>query len=80
MVALTIVSEHMVLDDALALLSVASPYPVLLHLENKKGTTPLNLSLRNKSTSSDSPKTLYHPSYRSQSSSDISKVKHSFLF
>ena len=77
--ALTVVSEHMVFEDAMALLSYASPYPVLLHLEKNPVSVGNSGTLQSRSKLSSTPASgpLSHPAYRSQSTSDLAKV---FLF
>ena len=63
--SITISMENMVYEDALTILSYASPYPVRLRLQR---TMPLL------GDSSDDEAKLSHPVYRSQSMDDLSKI------
>lgn len=86
LLALTVVTEHCAQDDAINLLSYASPYPVLLHLvrssPSKTSSIGLNLSSSLISPNSSSKVELrenetavpVHPSFRSQSSGDLTKI------
>lgn len=65
--------RHMVFEDALTILSYASPYEVQLEVENGSSSRPSTL-LRNKRTSVSPAERICHPFYRSQSISDISQV------
>lgn len=68
MLGLAVSTEHMVHEDALTILSYASPYPVLLLLEKATSGTaaprpPPHVAGRP-----------VHPFYRSQSIDDLAKV------
>ncbi|CAH1791752.1 unnamed protein product [Owenia fusiformis] len=65
--SLTISFENMVYEDALTILSYASPYPVTIQLQK---TAPASHKQATKLDSSD----LHHPVYRSQSLDDLSKI------
>ncbi|XP_075211972.1 uncharacterized protein LOC142319032 [Lycorma delicatula] len=68
--------RHMVFEDALTILSYASPYEVQLEVENGSSSRPSTL-LRNKRSSVSPAERICHPFYRSQSISDISQIKKS---
>lgn len=69
----------MVFEDALTILSYASPYEVQLEVENGSSSRPATL-LRNKRTSISPADRICHPFFRSQSISDLSKVQENFCF
>ncbi|KAB7507995.1 hypothetical protein Anas_00601 [Armadillidium nasatum] len=83
-IALTIITEHVVFKDALTILSYASPYPVLLHLKKKRNpltgsfsSSSSSFSLKGKqSNQQTSSVKLIHPAFRSQSQGDLSKIKY----
>nr|XP_018899554.1 PREDICTED: uncharacterized protein LOC109032074 isoform X1 [Bemisia tabaci] len=64
--------KHMVFEDALTILSYASPYEVQLEVENGSSSGPSTL-LRNKKPISPAER-ICHPFYRSQSISDLSQI------
>lgn len=68
--------RHMVFEDALTILSYASPYEVQLEVENGSSSRPATL-LRNKRTSISPADRICHPFFRSQSISDLSKISKS---
>ena len=70
--ALSVSCEHMGYEDALTILSYASPYDVQLTVQKSTDHSTLTLSKRN-STEPAAPK-LQHPFYRSQSIDDLTKV------
>ena len=61
----------MVYEDALTILSYASPYPVRLHLQ--KATPDKDKETEGEET--DAEDTVLHPVYRSQSMDDVSKIQ-----
>ncbi|KAK8378093.1 hypothetical protein O3P69_018806 [Scylla paramamosain] len=65
---LAVSTEHMVHEDALTILSYASPYPVLLLLEK---AAPGTAARRPPAASAGRP---VHPFYRSQSIDDLAKI------
>ena len=92
--ALRVSFRHMVLEDAMTILSYASPYEVQLELErgsglssNSTGTLPSGGSLESGDGASGAPAgtgtavpaTICHPFYRSCSSADLTHVIY-FLF
>ena len=68
---ITISFENMVYEDALTILSYASPYPVRLHLQ--KATPDKDKETEGEDT--DAEDTVLHPVYRSQSMDDVSKIQ-----
>ena len=64
---------HVVLEDALTILSYASPYDVQLHLEKDRRTAPAAKQAVTSQPSTSSER-LCHPFYRSQSIDDLTKV------
>ena len=68
---ITISFENMVYEDALTILSYASPYPVRLHLQ--KATPDKDKETEGEET--DAEDTVLHPVYRSQSMDDVSKIQ-----
>ena len=68
---ITILFENMVYEDALTILSYASPYPVRLHLQ--KATPDKDKETEGEDT--DAEDTVHHPVYRSQSMDDVSKIQ-----
>ncbi|XP_068232595.1 neuroblast differentiation-associated protein AHNAK-like [Palaemon carinicauda] len=67
LLGLAVSTEHMVHEDALTLLSYASPYPVILLLEKYASGADKRLP----STTGGRP---IHPFYRSQSIDDLTKI------
>ncbi|XP_046676308.1 uncharacterized protein LOC124364686 [Homalodisca vitripennis] len=65
--------RHMVFEDALTILSYASPYEVQLEVENGSSSRPATL-LRNKRASVSPAERICHPFYRSHSISDLIKI------
>uniref|UniRef100_A0A1B6DBC9 PDZ domain-containing protein n=1 Tax=Clastoptera arizonana TaxID=38151 RepID=A0A1B6DBC9_9HEMI len=65
--------RHMVFEDALTILSYASPYEVQLEVENGSSSRPATL-LRTKRTSMSPAERICHPFYRSQSISDLAQI------
>uniref|UniRef100_A0A8D9BCL2 Periaxin n=1 Tax=Cacopsylla melanoneura TaxID=428564 RepID=A0A8D9BCL2_9HEMI len=69
--------HHMVYEDALTILSYASPYEVQIETENGSGrvnSRPSTL-LRNKQAPSSTPgERIVHPFFRSQSISDLTQI------
>ena len=63
----------MVLEDALTILSYASPYDVQLHLEKDRRPAPAAKQAATSQPSSSGER-LCHPFYRSQSIDDLTKV------
>ncbi|RWS23794.1 Protein AHNAK2-like protein, partial [Leptotrombidium deliense] len=83
-VSITIACKNMVYEDALTILSYASPYNVELLLEkgNNKENACLNLGQTRKTYLSNnsilgSGRRLLHPLYRSQSLEDLTQIGHS---
>jgi hypothetical protein len=75
-VSINISLRHMVFEDALTILSYASPYDVQLEVEKK----PLGRANRETGSGKRSPSVgphdrLCHPFYRSQSIDDLNKVR-----
>ena len=68
--SLTISFKNMVYEDALTILSYASPYPVIVELER---TSPQNIE-DVETPRDDQSLVLTHPIYRSQSDADLSKI------
>lgn len=68
---ITISFENMVYEDALTILSYASPYPVRLTLQ--KATPDKEKDTEGEET--DAEDTVHHPVYRSQSMDDVSKIQ-----
>uniref|UniRef100_A0A1B6M3H7 PDZ domain-containing protein n=1 Tax=Graphocephala atropunctata TaxID=36148 RepID=A0A1B6M3H7_9HEMI len=68
--------RHMVFEDALTILSYASPYEVQLEVENGSSSRPATL-LRNKRASVSPAERICHPFYRSHSISDLIKINKS---
>ncbi|XP_063429617.1 uncharacterized protein LOC134712218 [Mytilus trossulus] len=66
--SVTISFENMVYEDALTILSYASPYPVRVTLQKEK-------LVRKDRRVSESPSTLSHPLYRSQSMDTLKKIR-----
>lgn len=68
--------RHMVFEDALTILSYASPYDVQLEVENSSNSCP-NTLVRTKKTSGSGiapADRICHPFYRSQSIADLAQV------
>ncbi|KAJ4442435.1 hypothetical protein ANN_04021 [Periplaneta americana] len=68
--------RHMVFEDALTILSYASPYDVQLEVENASNSRP-NTLIRTKRTSGSSiapADRICHPFYRSQSIADLAQI------
>lgn len=68
--------RHMVFEDALTILSYASPYDVQLEVENSSNSCPSTL-VRTKRTSGSGiapADRICHPFYRSQSIADLAQV------
>ncbi|XP_013395944.1 enolase-phosphatase E1 [Lingula anatina] len=72
-VSVTISFENMVYEDALTILSYASPYPVQVQLQKSKPTKSGALQVRRTPSQSSLPN-LHHPLYRSQSLDDLSRI------
>lgn len=80
--------RHMVFEDALTILSYASPYEVQLEVESGASgasSRPSTLLRNNKRAGNSPTERICHPFYRSQSISDLLKVSlssphTSFLF
>ena len=68
---ITISFENMVYEDALTILSYASPYPVRLHLQK----TQPDKGKSDTGEDTDGDETVHHPVYRSQSMDDVSKIQ-----
>lgn len=66
--SVTISFENMVYEDALTILSYASPYPVRVTLQKEK-------IVRKDRRVSETPSTLSHPLYRSQSMDTLKKIR-----
>ncbi|PSN56712.1 hypothetical protein C0J52_00066 [Blattella germanica] len=64
--------RHMVFEDALTILSYASPYDVQLEVENASNSHPSTL-IRTKRTSAPADR-ICHPFYRSQSIADLAQA------
>lgn len=64
--------RHMVFEDALTILSYASPYEVQIQVEHNATSRPSTL-LRKRETNPSTERIL-HPFYRSQSISDLTTV------
>ena len=64
---MTISFENMVYEDALTILSYASPYPVKVTLQKEEQKSP-------RSPLKDINLNLHHPIYRSQSMDDLTKI------
>ncbi|XP_067008091.2 uncharacterized protein [Anabrus simplex] len=74
--AIRISFRHMVFEDALTILSYASPYDVQLEVENAATSRPSTL-IRTKRTSASSiapADRICHPFYRSQSIADLAQI------
>lgn len=69
--------RHMVFEDALTILSYASPYEVQIQVEHNATSRPSTL-LRKRETNPSTERIL-HPFYRSQSISDLTAVSNYFL-
>jgi len=68
--------RNMVFEDALTILSYASPYDVQLEVENSSNSCP-NTLVRTKKTSGSGiapADRICHPFYRSQSIADLAQV------
>lgn len=68
--------RHMVFEDALTILSYASPYDVQLEVENSSNSCP-NTLIRTKRTSGSGiapADRICHPFYRSQSIADLAQI------
>ena len=70
---ITVSLSHVVLEDALTILSYASPYDVQIHLEKDRRPAP-GAKQAVASQPSTSGERLCHPFYRSQSIDDLTKV------
>lgn len=69
--------RHMVFEDALTILSYASPYEVQLEVESGASgasSRPSTLLRNNKRAGNSPTERICHPFYRSQSISDLLKV------
>lgn len=75
--SITIDFNHLVLEDAVSILSYASPYNVRLELVDAKANVAA-MSYPNSPKSNTS--TLSHPLYRSGSQSDVNTVRNIFIF
>lgn len=75
--------RHMVFEDALTILSYASPYEVQLEVESGASgasSRPSTLLRNNKRAGNSPTERICHPFYRSQSISDLLKVSLSSPF
>lgn len=67
--------RHMVFEDALTILSYASPYEVQLEVENGSTSRPSTLLRNKRTTASPGPaERICHPFFRSHSITDLMKV------
>ncbi|CAB3362852.1 Hypothetical predicted protein [Cloeon dipterum] len=79
-VSISISLRHMVFEDALTILSYASPYDVQLEIEKRPhGRTIRESGSGKRSPSVGPPDRLCHPFYRSQSIDDLNKMRMSSM-
>ncbi|XP_059480467.1 protein AHNAK2-like [Neocloeon triangulifer] len=79
-VSISISLRHMVFEDALTILSYASPYDVQLEIEKRPpGRVNRDTGSGKRSPSVGPPDRLCHPFYRSQSIDDLNKMRMSSM-
>lgn len=66
--------RHMVYEDALTILSYASPYDVQLDVEHNPVSRPATLLRSRRDAENSSGERIRHPFYRSQSSMDLPQI------